>query len=240
MDVFEAIDSRISCRQFHPDAIDEQVLVELLERASRAPSGSNLQPWHAYVVSGDALVTLKQTVAVEIEGHDPRHAPAAYLFHPPDLGEPYVERKLEHGAQLYGALGIKRDDAEGRLGQYKRNFELFGAPTAIFLTLDRDLEKGQWADVGGFLATILYLVRGYGLDACPQQSWCRVHETVAELLSIPDNQILYCGIAVGRGDRSHPANSFRSERASAKEFARFYRDTADLSVELTPQRIGEL
>lgn len=222
MDIFEAVDGRFSCRAFLDRPVDPAILRELLERASRAASGSNLQPWKVHVVTGEALQALKSEVAGVIAGHDPREGETEYPFHPPGLGDPYKARKEEHGVQLYGALGIAREDKQGRLDQYKRNFALFGAPAALFFTVDRRFGVTQWADVGLFLSTVMYLARGYGLNTCSQQSWARVYRFLGDFLSIPSDQMLYCGLAVGYGDLSHPANSFRSHRASVDDFATFH------------------
>jgi nitroreductase len=221
VDVFEAVGTRVSCRAFLDRPVETAVLRDLLERASRAPSGGNLQPWKAYVVTGEALSALKREIAAAISEHDPRHQAGEYPFSPADLGDPYKSRREEHGVQLYGALGIERSDVVGRLKQYKRNFDFFGAPAGIFLTTERQFGSSQWADLGAFLGTLLYLARGYGLDTCPQQSWGRVHQPLYAFLGVPPEEILYCGISVGYGDRSHPANRFRSTRAPLEGFATF-------------------
>jgi nitroreductase len=123
---------------------------------------------------------------------------------------------------LYGALGIDREDAGARLEQIKRNFMFFNAPVGIFITIDRRLGPGQWADLGGYVNTLALLARGYGLDTCPQVLWTRMHQIVRASLSIPPEQLLYCGMAIGYGDRHHRVNSFRTRRANTNEFCRFF------------------
>jgi nitroreductase len=221
MDVFEAVDSRLSCRAYLDRPVDPEIVRSLISRAARVASSGNLQPWRVYAVSGAALVELKKQVAVLIADGDPRHNPTEYPFQPPDLWEPYRGRREEHGHQLYSALGIERSDTDGRLRQYKRNFELFGAPVALFVTTNRRFGVGQWADVGAYVSTIMHLARGYGLDTCPQQSWCRARDVLVPFLGIPSDQIIFCAISIGYGDRNHPANSFRSHRAELEEFATF-------------------
>ena len=221
MDVFEAVDSRISCRWFLDQPIDPKIVRELIARASRAASGGNLQSWHVYALTGAPLAELKRRVAAHIAGHDPRHDDAEYPIYPNPIWEPYKSRREEHGVQLYGALGIARDDAAGRLEQYKRNFQLFNAPVALFITIERKLGPGQWADLGGYIHTLMYLARGYGLDTCPQESWARMYKIVGELLAIPSDRMLFCAVAIGWGDRNHPANSFRSPRADPEDFCKF-------------------
>ena len=125
----------------------------------------------------------------------------------------YKERREEHGVQLYGSLGIDRNDAAGRLAQYKKNFEFFDAPVALFITIDRRLGPGQWADLGGYIHALAFLARGHGLDTCPQEAWARLYDTVGDFLKLPPNEMLFCGMAIGYGDRKHKANDFRSPRA---------------------------
>jgi nitroreductase len=221
MHVFDAVDTRLSCRAFLDKPVDPAILRELVERAARSASGSNLQPWVLHMVTGEALAALKEIVAADVAGRDPRHTPAEYPFVPPDIWEPYGERKNHHGAELYGALGIPRTDVEGRLGQYKRNFRLFGAPAALFVSIDKRFDKAQWADLGLFVATVMYLARGYGLDTCPQQSWSRVQKPLYAFLGVPDTMMLYCVVSIGYGDRSQPVNAFRSTRADPAEYTTF-------------------
>jgi len=221
MDVFEAVESRLSCRAFLDKPVDPALVRDLIARASRAASGGNLQPWRVYALAGAPLAELKQKVARAIDGHDPRHHEAEYPIYPKDMWEPYRSRRAEHGVQLYGALNIARDDHAGRLAQYKRNFEFFGAPVGLFITIERKLGPGQWADLGSYIHTLMVLARGHGLDTCPQESWARLYRLVGEFLQIPQEHMLFCGVALGYGDRDHPANSFRSPRAAVEEFCTF-------------------
>ena len=222
MDVFEAVDSRISCRCFLDRPVDPALVRKLIAGAARAASGGNLQPWHVYALTGAALAELKRRVAASITDRDPRHEEAEYPIYPKTMWEPYRSRREHHGVQLYGALNIDRDDASARLAQYKRNFDFFNAPVALFIAIDRRLGPGQWADLGGYIHALMYLARGYGLDTCAQESWARMHRIVGAFVKMPPEQMLFCALAIGYGDRSHPANSFRSPRAAPQEFCRFF------------------
>jgi nitroreductase len=221
MDVFAAVESRISCRAFLDKPVEPTIVAELIERAARAASGGNFQPWHVYALTAAPLAELKAKVAHAIAGRDPRHDDAEYPIYPKEVWEPYKSRREEHGSQLYGALEIAREDHAGRLAQYKRNFEFFGAPVGLFITIERKLGPPQWADLGSYVHTLMYLARGYGLDTCPQESWARLYKIVGEFLRIPSTHMLFCGVALGYGDRDHPANSFRSPRAPLAQFCTF-------------------
>ena len=223
MDVFEAVDSRISCRWFLDKAVDPKIVRELIAKAARAASGGNLQPWRVYALTGAPLAEIKRRVAAHIAGdHDPRHDEAEYPIYPVPIWDPYKSRREEHGVQLYGALKIARDDTQGRLDQYKRNFQFFNAPVALFIAIDRRLGPGQWSDLGGYIHALMYLARGHGLDTCAQESWARMHGIVGPFVNMPPAQMLFCAVSIGYGDRGHPANSFRSPRAEPEEFCRFF------------------
>jgi nitroreductase len=222
MDVFEAIDSRIACRWFLDKPVDPKLVRDLIARAARAASGGNLQPWHIYALTGAALADLKSKVAAAIADRDPRHNTSEYPIYPETMWEPYKTRREGHHLQLYGALGNARDDIEARLKQHKRNFEFFNAPVALFIAIDRKLGPGQWSDLGGYIHALAYLARGHGLDTCPQESWARMHHIVRPFVNMPAEEMLFCAVAIGYGDRGHPANSFRSPRAPLEDFCRFF------------------
>ena len=222
MDVFEAVDSRIACRHFLDKPVDLDIVKDLIVRAQRAASGGNLQSWYVYALTGAPLAEFKDIVGKRIAAEDPRHAKSEYPIYPDPMFSPYKERREAHGVQLYGSLGIAQTDAVGRLGQYKKNFEFFDAPVALFITVDRRLGPGQWADLGGYIHALAFLARGYGLDTCPQEAWARLYDTVGDYLKLPDNEMLFCAVAIGYGDRKHKANDFRSPRAELDEFCKFY------------------
>jgi nitroreductase len=221
MDVLEAIESRISCRAFLDKPVDLSVVTELIERAARAASGGNLQPWRVHAMTGAPLAEVKRQAAATMEGRDPRHVEAEYPIYPKELWEPFKGHREHHGVQLYGALKIDRNDADARVRQYKENFKFFDAPVGLFVTIDRRLGPGQFSDLGSYITTLMLLARAHGLDTCPQESWARAYRTVGAFLKLPPEQMLFCGLAIGYRDTEHPANSFRSPRASLQEFCTF-------------------
>ena len=222
MDVFEAVDSRIACRHFFDKPVDLNIVKELLAKAARAASGGNLQSWNVYALTGKPLAEFKAIVQARLANDDPRHAKTEYAVYPEPMFGAYKDRREEHGVQLYGSLGIDRTDPAQRLKQFNKNFEFFGAPVALFITIDRRLGPGQWADLGGYINSLAVLARGYGLDTCPQESWARMHHLVRPFVKMPPEQMLFCAVAIGYGDRKHPANAFRSPRASLAEFCSFF------------------
>ena len=209
MNVSEAVGKRISVRAFKPDPVPGAVIREILEFAQRAPSGGNLQPWRVYAVAGEPLVELKAraqaTLAAGLEKPE-------YEVYPADLWEPFRTRRFVCGEDLYASIGIPREDKASRLRQLGKNVELFGAPVGLFFTLDRKLGYPQWADVGMFMQTVMLLATERGLDTCAQEFWARLPKTVGDFLNLPDEQMLFSGMAVGHRDESAPINDWRTRR----------------------------
>jgi nitroreductase len=120
---------------------------------------------------------------------------------------------------MYATVSIARDNKLARLQQFARNYEFFGAPVALFFSIDRRMGQDQWADVGMFMQNIMLLAREHGLHTCAQEAWAIWRKTVSEFLGLPPEQMLFCGMALGRRDESAPINSLRTERAALEEFA---------------------
>ncbi|WEP00095.1 nitroreductase [Streptomyces sp. FXJ1.172] len=218
MDVYEAVASRRAVRGFADEPVPRETLERVLSAAARAPSGSNLQPWHAYVVTGAPLAEIKKRAGERIAANDPWDEPE-YEQYPPALKSPYRERRSAFGAERYGALGIAREDWEARQRAAAANWDCFGAPAALFCYVDRDLGRPQWSDVGMYLQTVMLLLRAEGLHSCPQMAWAKFHKTVAEVLSPPDDLVLFCGMSIGFEDTTVPHT--RTGRAPLDETVTF-------------------
>ncbi|MFC9913473.1 nitroreductase [Streptomyces sp. NPDC127197] len=199
MDVYEAVTSRRAVRGFTDRRVPRETLERVLSAAAWAPSASNIQPWHAYVLTGAPLAELKKLVGERLAAGDPWDEPE-YEQYPPALKSPYCERRSAFGAQRYGALGIAREDLEARQRAASANWDCFGAPAALFCYIDRGMGPAQWSDVGMYLQTVMLLLRGEGLHSCPQMAWAKYRRTVAEVLSPPDDLILFCGMSIGFED----------------------------------------
>lgn len=218
MDVFEAVATRYSCRRFVDRPVPEEVVRDILSRAARAPSGGNLQPWRVWALAGDRLAALKSEVRARLPTMPKGEGPG-YDIYPKNLAEPYFGRRHEVGEALYGALGIAREDKAGRLAQFARNFEFFGAPVGLFFAIDRAMGPPQWSDLGMYIVTAMLLARGHGLHTCGQEAWTYWHETVAAFLPVPDSHILFCGMALGYADEAAPVNGWRTAREPLAAFA---------------------
>ncbi|TRW17475.1 nitroreductase [Glacieibacterium frigidum] len=220
MIVSEAVASRRSVRGFLPDPVDGAVIRRVLERAARAPSGGNLQPWHIDVVGGADLDALKAIMAKRVP-EAPKGEPTEYDIYPKELPEPYSRYRFEVGEDLYGALGIPRENKLARMMWFARNFQFFGAPVALFCSVARTMGPPQWSDLGMYLQTVMLLLREEGLDSCPQECWAIYPKTIGEFIGIPPERMLFTGMAIGFKDSADPANAMQARRAPLGDFASF-------------------
>jgi nitroreductase len=220
MDVRDAVASRFSCRAFLPTPVPLATVRDILERAARAPSGGNLQPWRIHALAGPPLEDLKARIRPHAPTN-PRGEGAEYQVYPDPLKEPYHARRYEVGADLYRAIGIPREDRPGRYRQYARNFEFFDAPVGLFCSIDRSMGAPQWADYGMFVQTVMLLARAHGLHSCGIEAWTSWHKTVTAFLDLPGEHMLFCGMALGYADETAPINRWRSSREGVDGFAVF-------------------
>jgi nitroreductase len=223
MKVARAVAARFSARAFLDRPVPLETIRLILDRARQAPSGGNLQPWHVFVVSGrplQALISRVRKRATELPQGETRE----YDVYPPDLHEPYRTRRYRCGEDLYAALGIPREDRPARLRQFANNLSAFGAPMVLFFSIDRAMGRNQWAHLGMFMQTVMLLVVEEGLATCPQEAWSAFHRTVAEFVGLPDEQLFYCGMAIGYADLDDPVNRWRTGRAPLEDIARFLVD----------------
>ncbi len=215
MDVTTAVNRRKTVRAFTDEPVDDAVLAELLTKASRAPSGGNVQPWRIYVINGEVTNRFRSFIAGR-DGEQP-----AYDVYPKGLTEPYRTSRFAIGEQIYSKLGIAREDKPARYAQMAKNYDFFGAPASIFCFMDRQMGEPQWSDCGMFLQTFMLLAQEAGLDTCPQEAWAMWEGAISEFVGAPPEQRLFCGVAIGHEDTDHPINSVVSEREPLEVFATF-------------------
>jgi nitroreductase len=219
--VEEAILSRRSVRAFRPDPVPRGVVAEILALASRAPSGTNVQPWKVRVVAGAARDRLCKAMVQAYQDKGDEGFAAPYNYYPVKWREPYLARRRKVGWDLYGLLGLTRDNKAGMAKQHARNFMFFGAPVGLIFTLDRDLELGSWLDYGMFLQNIMLAARGKGLDTCPQAAISNAHKVVRAELAIPDTEEIVCGMSLGYAQADAIENTLVTVREPVGAFAQF-------------------
>ena len=220
--VDEAIISRRSIRAFLPTPVPRADIEALLEVAARAPSGTNTQPWKVYVCTGARRDRLAAAIVdTYLDPERVKEHAEEYHYYPVQWASPYIERRRKVGWDLYALLGLARENKAGMQAQHARNYGFFDAPVGLIFTIDRSLERGSWLDYGMFLQTVMIAARGRGLHTCPQAAFNQFHKIISEVLEIPDNEQVVCGMALGFADMRRIENSLVTEREPLSGFVKF-------------------
>ncbi len=218
-----AIRSRMSVRAFTPQAVARADIEAILEVASRAPSGTNCQPWRVYVLQGASRDSLVDQVCA---AHDALRADPAlaesyrveYDYYPEKWVSPYIDRRRENGWGLYGLLGIGKGDKDKMHAQHQRNYRFFDAPVGLMFTIDRVMGRGSLVDYGAFMQSIMVAARGRGLHTCPQAAWNGFAKIIMPHIGAGEGEMLVCGMALGYADADAPVNGFVTPRVPMAEF----------------------
>lgn len=217
-----AITSRRSVRAFLPTPVPRETIEQILSVASRAPSGTNTQPWKVHVLTGAAKDALVRDIR---EAHDDPQARAQhtqqYDYYPTEWRSPYIDRRRKVGWDLYTLLGIGKTDKARMHAQHGRNYAFFDAPVGLMFSIDRVMQTGSWLDYGMFLQNVMVAARGRGLDTCPQAAFMQYHRIISKHLDLPEEQMVVCGMSLGHADTDAVANSLTTEREAVAGFARF-------------------
>jgi nitroreductase len=221
-----AITSRMSTRAFTQQAVPNQTLHDILQVASRAPSGTNTQPWKVYVLQGNSRDSLVTKVCA---AHDAlRAAPALaaqyreeYDYYPEKWVSPYIDRRRENGWGLYNLLGIGKGDKDKMHAQHQCNYRFFDAPVGLMFTIDRVMGRGSLLDYGMFLQNIMVAARARGLHTCPQAAWNGYASLILPHIGAGADEMLVCGMSLGYADETEPVNSFHTPRVAVSEFTHF-------------------
>ena len=217
-----AIVTRRSIRAFLPDPVARTTIEEILRVASRAPSGTNTQPWAVHVLTGAALRRLSSAI-LEVY-RDPQllaQHTDNYAYYPQKWVEPYLTRRRKVGWDLYSLLGIGRGDKDKIHAQHGRNYTFFDAPVGMIFSIDQVMAQGSWLDFGMFLQNIMVAARARGLDTCPQAAFNQFHAVIRAQLGIASEKTIVCGMAIGMADMSRVENSLVTEREPVENFVRF-------------------
>jgi len=221
-----AIRSRMSVRAFTGQAVPRTDIEAILDVASRAPSGTNCQPWRVYVLQGSSRDSL---VAQVCAAHDAIRADPSvaqsyreeYDYYPEKWVSPYIDRRRENGWGLYGLLGIGKGDKDKMHAQHQRNYRFFDAPVGLMFTIDRVMGRGSLVDYGAFLQSIMVAARGRGLHTCPQAAWNGFAKIIMPHIGAGDGEMLVCGMALGYADADALVNGFVTPRVPVTEFTRW-------------------
>jgi nitroreductase len=217
-----AITSRRSMRAFLPTPVPRETIAEILAVASRAPSGTNTQPWNVVVLTGDAKAELSRKLLAAYD--DPEEAAMhheEYPYYPVEWRSPFVDRRRKVGWDLYGLLDIRKGDKARMHDQHGRNYTFFDAPVGLIFTIDRVMQQGSWLDYGMFLQNIMVAARGRGLDTCPQAAFTHFHRIIMSHIGAPANEMLVCGMSLGHADPQAAENTLVTDREPVSAFTRF-------------------
>ena len=218
-----AIVSRRSIRAFLSTPVPREEIEAILDVARHCASGVNTQPWQVHVLTGAAKERLSSAV---LEAYDDPELVARqdepYDYYPREWVSPYIDRRRKIGWDLYGLLGIAKNDKPRMHAQHARNYRFFDAPVGLIFTIDRVMQQGSFIDYGMFLQSVMVAARARGLDTCPQAAFTTFHRIIARELNIPDRQLLVCGMSLGYADPSRVENSLVSEREPVSNFTHFH------------------
>lgn len=220
MDVSEAVASRRSVRQFIDRPVERSILERVLEKARNAPSGGNVQPWNAIVLTGEPLARLTEAILAKA-AREPMGSGFEYDIYPPGLEGRYEAQRRAVGHAMFESVGLAREDKAGRIAQMARNWTSFGAPVQLFTYTRKYMGPPQWSDMGMWLQTVMLLLREEGLDSCPQEIWARYGEFMKDQLGIDDEHVFFCGMAIGYRDPVAPINAFPVPRVPLAETVAF-------------------
>ena len=221
LSVDEAITSRRSVRAFKFDRVPHDTVAHILEVAARAPSGTNMQPWHVHVLTGDALTSLSDAV-LDAFWNEPEKHEASRLHYLEKNRDPYLARRRKVGWDMYGLLGIGKGEHEKTRAAQAQNYKFFNAPVGMIFTIDRDMGWMSWLDYGMFIQNICVAARGQGLDTCSQAAWAGYHDVVEKHLGLPDLQLAHCGLSLGYEDTTAEVNKLETVREPLEEFVTFH------------------
>ncbi len=215
LSAIDAVTGRRSIRQFLPQPVPEETVYRILEAASRAPSGQNMQPWLVHYVTGETHAQLCREVSAAAAAGERSDE---YEYFPRALREPYLARRRKVGRDLFTIYGIDSGNLQDRQEALLKNFHFFGAPVGLFFTMERDWGLGAWIDMGNIMTNVMTLAPAFGLSTCPQQAWAEYGAAVRRVLPVRDDHVIVSGIALGYPDPDAPVNGLRTERCAPTDF----------------------
>lgn len=224
--VDDVICGRHSVRAFLDTPVDTQIIKDILQVASRAPSGTNTQPWKVYVVTGQKRQQLIANVfqakeEMKTNAELAEQCKETFPYYPETWISPFIDRRRENGWGLYGLLNIQKGEKEKMAAQQDRNFKLFDAPVGLFFTVNKAMGIGAKMDIAMMMQNVMLAAKARGLDTCPQAAWNHYHPIVMQTVGAGDDEELVCAIALGYADPNDIVNTFKTPREAVENFAVF-------------------
>jgi nitroreductase len=209
MGLIEAINTRRSVRGFLDKPVPRETMNRIFEIAQQAPSNCNVQPWKAYVASGELKDRLRQQMYDNTANGVQPNPDYEYRG---DFKDEYRTRQVECAVALYSKMGIERHDREGRQYAVLRNFEFFDAPHIAFIGMNPDFGTTVAIDVGMWAQTLMLTMVAFGIHSCPMGTMRNYPDLVREAFDIQDGTKILFGISFGYEDPSVAANATRTTR----------------------------
>lgn len=217
-----AITSRRSIRAYLSTPVPRETIERILEVASRAPSGTNTQPWKVYVLTGAAKEGLSAKIQASFAANPKQEGlKDEYNYYPAQWVSPFIDRRRKVGFGLYNLLGIAKGDTARMQAQAARNYDFFDAPVGLIFAIDRIMGQGSWMDYGMFLQNIMVAARARGLDTCPQAAFTPYHALIQDHVGMPANEMLVCGMSIGYANSDAIENTLVTEREPMASFTQF-------------------
>lgn len=203
------VETRRSVRGFFRDKeIPLEEIQDILSLCQRSPSNCNVQPWRVWVLSGEKRDALSQALCAQLDQGN-WGEPEDPIDH---FKDDYRRLQVACAVEMYGAMGIARDDMAGRIRAQRRNFEFFDAPHVAIVGMHAAFDVGVALDIGTWLQTFMYALQERGIASCPQAALRLYPNTVREQLGLDESTRLLCGVSFGYEDVDVPANATRQKR----------------------------
>lgn len=208
--------ARRSVRAYLSTPVSDALLQEVLMQARLAPSGANLQPGALIHVRGTVREALSENL---VEAwRQGREEEEDYSYFPKPMPHTLRRRQVAAAQALYGALGVSRDDREGRDAQFERNFRFFDAPVALVVTMEHGFGSGGYMDLGMMLYGLMLAAQAKGLSTCAVGAMASFPNVIRKNLGLEASSHIVCGMALGYADPDAPVNQTTTARCSLDEY----------------------
>jgi nitroreductase len=214
MEFNDVLIRRYSCRRFLDKPVDAALVRDLAAQAQQVPSWGNTQPWKVYAAAGDSALAIRKGL---VQAHTSGQAEQTDIPMPPTFGGLLMDRYRELGKAMFAVLGIGREDKEKRLAHQANNFDAFGAPVLVYVTVPAGQTPYVALDAGAFVTAFCLAASERGLATCILAALARYPQAVRSVIDIPSDESILIGLALGHPDPKAAVNGFRSDRAPMEQ-----------------------
>ena len=211
------LDTRYSCRGYLPNPVRRDTIEAILRLAQRTPSWCNAQPWQVIITGPSATERLR----LALQAPQSANEFGTDIPPPAEYRGVYRERRRECGLQLYESVGVALGDRESSARQAQENFKFFGAPHVALITTDALLGTYGAVDCGAYVNNFMLAARAHDVASIAQGAIATRAKFLRAWFEIPADRQIVCGISFGYEDPAHPANKFRTRRATVEQAVRW-------------------